>query len=145
MKIEETVAVRRAPGETFDYLSEFANTAEWDPGIAESRKLTDGPVRVGTEYDVVAVFRGNRQPFRYRVTELEPGRRVALAGESAQATSVDAIEVEPDGSGSRVHYSAEIKLKGLRRVAEPFLRGTLEETGREALAGLKRTLDAPAG
>ncbi len=145
MKIEETVSVARPPAEAFAYLSEFANTAEWDPGIAESKKLTDGPVRVGTEYDVVAVFRGNRQPFRYRVTELEPGRRVVLAGESTQATSVDVIEVEPDGTGSRVRYSAEIKLKGLRRLVEPFLMGTLERTGREALAGLKRTLDAPAG
>ncbi len=142
MKIEEQITVARPPAEAFDYVSEFANTAEWDPGIAESRKLTDGPIRVGTEYDVVALFRGKRQAFRYRVTELEPGRRVVLAGESDQATSVDVIAVEPDGAGSRILYSAEIKLKGLRRIAEPLLRGTLAKTGEEALAGLKHALDS---
>ena len=144
MRISEQIEVGRDAPDAFRYVSEFANAAAWDPGIAESRKLTDGPVRVGTEYDVVALFRGKRQRFRYRVTELNDGRRIVLEGDGDKATSVDEIVVEPSGAGSRITYTADIKLKGLRRIAEPLLRPMLKKTADEALAGLKRTLDRPA-
>ena len=144
MRISEQIEVARDAADAFRYVSEFANAAEWDPGIAESRKLTDEPVRVGSEYDVVALFRDKRQRFRYRVTELDDGRRVVLAGVGDKATSVDEIVVEPEGAGSRITYTADIKLKGLRRVAEPLLKPMLKKTADDALAGLKRTLDRPA-
>ena len=40
--------------------------------------------------------------------------------------------------------SAEITLKGLRRIAEPLLKPMVKQTGAEAVAGLKRTLDRPS-
>ena len=144
MRFSEQIVVARPAAEVFRYIAEFENTAEWDPGIAEARKVTDGPVRVGSEFDVVALFRGKRQRFRYRVTELENGRRIVLAGDGEKATSVDSIAVEPAGAGSRISYTAEIRLKGLRRIAEPLLKPMLARTGEEALAGLKQTLDRPA-
>lgn len=140
MRISEQIEVARDAAEAFRYVSEFEHAAEWDPGIAESTKLTDGPVGVGTEYDVVVLFRGKRQRYRYRVTELDDGRRIVLAGDGDKATSVDEIVVEPAGAGSRITYTAEIKLKGLRRIAEPLLAPLLKKTGEEALAGLRRTL-----
>ena len=50
----------------------------------------------------------------------------------------------PSGNGSRIDYTAEIKLKGLRRIAEPLLRPMVAKTAEEAMAGLKRALDRPA-
>ncbi len=145
MQISRQIQVSRPPAEAFRYIADFENTAEWDPGIAEATKLTVGPVRVGSEYDVVALFRGKRQRFRYAVTDVdESRRRIVLAGDGEKATSVDTIVVEPDGGGSRVAYTAEIKLKGLRRIAEPLLKPMLAKTADEGLAGLKATLDRPA-
>ena len=140
MRLSRQIIVARPADEDFRYLAEFEHAAEWDPGIAEAKRLTDGPVRVGTEFDVVALFRGKRQRFRYRVTELEDGRRIVLSGDGEKATSVDEIDVEPADSGSLITYTAEIKLKGLRRIAEPLLKPMLGKTADEALAGLKQTL-----
>ncbi len=142
MRFSEHIEVSRPAADAFRYIAEFENTAEWDPGIAESRKLTDGPVRVGSQFDVVALFRGKRQRFRYTVTELDDGRRIVLEGVGAKATSVDAITVDTSGSGSRISYTADIQLKGLRRLAEPLLKPMLAKTGEDALAGLKQKLDS---
>ena len=144
MRFSEQIVVSLPPADAFAYIAEFENTAEWDPGIAESRKLTDGPVRVGSQFDVVAVFRGKRQRFRYTVTELEDGRRIVLEGDGDKATSVDEITVEPKGEGARISYAAEVRLKGIRRVAEPLLKPMLAKTGSEALAGLEQKLNGPA-
>ena len=70
---------------------------------------------------MVALFRGKRKRFRYTVTEVDDGRLIVLEGVGAKATSVDAITVNPSGSGSRISYTADIQLKGLRRLAEPLL------------------------
>ena len=31
----------------FDYIADFANSQQWDPGTASSRRLDDGPVGPG--------------------------------------------------------------------------------------------------
>ena len=137
MRYRSHVDVACDPAEVFAYLADFSHTSDWDPGIAESRRLTDGPTAVGSRFEVVAVFRGNRQRFEYTVTELEAGRRIALHGEGEKATSEDVITVEPQGAGTRVRYEAIIRLKGVLRVVEPFLGGTFRKLGDDALAGLQ--------
>lgn len=141
VRFSDHIVVSRPAAEAFRYIADFENTADWDPGIAGSRKLTDGPVRVGSQFDVIAVFRGKRQQFRYTVTELEDGRRIVLEGVSAKARSVDAITVDRSGDGSRISYTADVRLRGFRRIAEPLLQPMLAKTGEHALAGLQRKLD----
>ena len=120
----------------------FSNSAEWDPGIPAARKLTDGPVRRGSEFEVEALFRGKSQAFRYVVDELEPDRRIVLTGEGRKARSVDEITFEPFDGGTRIVYVADIQLKGVARVAEPLLAPTMNRMADDALAGLKTVLDA---
>jgi dehydrogenase/reductase SDR family member 12 len=81
VRIRKEIEVRRPLREAFAYVAEFSNAAEWDPGIAEARRLTDGPVGQGTEFEVVALFRGKRHRFHYVVTGFEPERRVVLSGD----------------------------------------------------------------
>lgn len=45
MRLRKEIVVFRPAAEAFRYLAEFENAAEWDPGIAEATRLTDGPVR----------------------------------------------------------------------------------------------------
>lgn len=143
MRVRKEIQVARAPAEAFAYVADFSNAAEWDPGIPEARKLTDGSVREGTEFEVVALFRGKRQRFRYVVTTFEPEGRLALTGEGEKARSVDEITFEPTEAGTRIVYVATIRLKGIARVAEPLLAPTMNRMADDALAGLKSVLDQP--
>lgn len=141
MRIRKQIEVRRPLAEVFEYVVDFSNAAEWDPGVAEARKLTDGPVRVGSEFEVTALFRGNRHRFHYVVTGLEPLRRVELAGDGERAASVDEIAIEPAGGGTRITYIADFHLKRIFRPAGPLLAPVLSRMGDDALAGLKSVLD----
>ena len=140
MRYRREIQVATPPDATFDYLSDFANAAEWDPGIAEARRLTPAPTEVGSRFEVVATFRGNRQRFEYVVTDLQDGSRIALRGDGDKACSDDVIAVAGGDGGSRVTYEADIRLKGVYRVAEPFLRSTFRRMGDEALDGLAERL-----
>ncbi len=121
---------------TFAYLTDFANAAEWDPGIVEARRLTPAPTAVGSRFEVIALFRGRRQRFEYVVTDFEEPQRIALRGEGEKAVSDDVISVAASGHRTRVAYEADLRLKGVYRVAEPFLGSTFERMGDAALDGL---------
>ena len=43
-----TVISTRPAEETFDYMADFANAAQWDPGTADAERLDDGPVGLGS-------------------------------------------------------------------------------------------------
>ena len=89
---------------------------------------------------MIALFRGRRQRFEYVVTAFEEGARIALRGEGEKAVSDDVITVAAGESGTRVAYEADLRLKGVYRVAEPFLGPTFERMGDAALDGLAARL-----
>ncbi len=143
VRVRKEIQVSLPREEAFSYVADFSNSAEWDPGVASGTKITDGPVREGSEFEIVVVFRGKRQPFHYVVAAYEPDRRLVLMGEGEKARSADEITFEPDGAGTRIVYVADIRLKGIARVAEPLLAPTMNRMADDALAGLKSVLDRP--
>jgi carbon monoxide dehydrogenase subunit G len=144
MVVTEVIEVPRPPEASFGYVADFTTVAEWDPGIHSSHKVS-GDGGVGSVYEVQAEFRGKTMPFTYTVTAFEQDRRIVLDGEGEKATSLDTIAFEPaPGGGTRITYSADFKLKGILRVAEPFLSGTFKALAKKALDGLSAKLGAPA-
>lgn len=139
--LQETLEVDRPLDEVFAFIGDFANTKDWDPGVSDSRQVTDGPAGVGTRYAVDVVFNGRRLPMTYEVTAWDPPNRVVLHGEGSTVTAVDDIRFEATAAGTRILYSADLRLKGLLKLAEPFLGKRFEQTGRDAIAGMRRALE----
>lgn len=140
--LTDTLEVDRPLEEVFAFVGDFANTQEWDPGVASAQNVTVGPVGVGTKYDLQVVFGKRTLPMTYEVTEWDPPNRVVLRGEGSAVTAIDDIRFEPAGKGTRILYTADLRLKGLLRFAEPLLKSRFDQTGRQAIAGMKRSLEA---
>lgn len=139
--VKETVETRLAPEPAFAYLSQFEHTCEWDPGTPVTTKLTPGPVAIGSRYHAEADFRGKRSSIDYVVAELDE-TRIQLRGENKRVISIDTISVAPrQGGGSTVTYVAQFSVKGIFRIAEPFLKSTFAKLGPPAAAGMKHKLD----
>jgi carbon monoxide dehydrogenase subunit G len=139
IRIHETVVSPRPVEDVFAYVADFTTVTEWDPGIASSER-TSGEGGVGTTYDVVATFRGREVPMTYEVAEYEAPARIVLHGSGSAVDAVDTIEFFADGGGSRVVYTAEFRLKGLLRFAEPFMGGMFDSLGKKAIGGLRSAL-----
>ncbi len=141
MRYRKEIEVNRDAPDAFDYLADFSRASEWDPGIADARRLSAGPTTVGSRFEVIALFRGKQQRFEYVVTAYDEGRRIALRGEGAKALSDDTITVEARNGRTCVTYEADLRLTGVYRMAEHFLGPTFTRMGDDALAGLKTQLD----
>jgi len=139
--LREELEVARPLEEVFAFIGDFVNTKDWDPGVEDARNETGGPIGVGTRYAVDVVFNGRKLPMTYEVTEWDPPNRVVLKGEGSMVTAVDDIRFEATVTGTRIRYSADLRLKGILRAAEPLLKGRFDETGRKAMEGMKRALE----
>ena len=136
------VQSRQPAEEAFAYLSDFATTAEWDPGVVEAERLTAGPLGEGSEFRVVARFMGRKVPLTYVVTEYEAPTRIVLRGESSTVVSLDEVTVSHADDGALVTYDARLTLKGPLRVADPLLGLVFKRIGDRAAAGMRGALGA---
>jgi carbon monoxide dehydrogenase subunit G len=127
--------------EVFAFVADFANAQRWDPGVATSVRTSDGPVGQGSRFRLGVRMRGRVVPMDYRITAFEPPRRVVLTGTGSGVHAVDDIRFEATHAGTRIDYVADIRLRGLMRLAAPFAGGALAKIARDARDGMQRALD----
>jgi carbon monoxide dehydrogenase subunit G len=139
-KLHRTITVPGTPEEVFAYIADFANAAEWDPGIVSSVRVGDGPVGVGSGFQLVARFAGRNLATSYELTEYDEPNCVVFVGGTSNFTSTDTITVTQAVDGVQIGYGAVFELHGLLRFAEPLLKGRFEKLADDAVAGLKRVL-----
>lgn len=82
MKFENVVTISRPPADVFAYLAQFENIPRWNYAIHETRKLTSGPVHVGTRYRQTRTLPSPGEE-EFEVVELEPDRLLAVVGDLA--------------------------------------------------------------
>lgn len=137
--LSHSIISPRSRPAVFAYVSDFTTVAEWDPGIVASER-TRGDGGVGTCYDVSATFRGRVVPMTYEVVEYAAPGKIVLRGAGSAIEAVDTIECFDHDDGTRLVYTAEFRLKGLLRLAEPFMGGLFRSLGRRAIDGLAAAL-----
>ena len=132
---------------SFAFIADFANAMHWDPGVATSEQISDGPAGVGTRYRLGVKLGSRVAPMEYEITRFEPPARVVLVGSGSGVTAVDEIRFSParSGTGTRIDYTADIRLRGLMRLVQPFLGRAFDAIGRNAMDGMQRALDAGTG
>lgn len=143
-RLHEQIETPLAPDVAFAYVADFANSSRWDPGVATSERLNPGPVGLGARYRLGIRMRGRIAPMEYRITVFEPSQRVVLVGDGSGMSAVDEIRFEPNGSGTRIDYTADIHLGGLLRLLQPLLGGAFRKVAEDALGGMQRALDEMA-
>lgn len=142
--LRERIETSLAIDDAFAFVADFANAAQWDPGVASAERIDAGPLGVGARYRLGIRMGGRVAPMDYRVTAFEPLRRVVLAGTGSGVEAEDEIAFEATGTGTRIDYTADIRLRGLMRLATPFAGGALARIARDARDGMQRALDRRA-
>ena len=140
-RIVEELTVPVPPDVAFAYVADFTNTADWDPMIDGARRRDDGPVGVGSAFDVELRIGARHVPLTYTVTVHEPDTHVVLETSGAWYRGRDVVDVRPAGSGgSIVRWDATFALRGPLVVLEPLMAVGFRRTAAKAVAGLGAAL-----
>ncbi|MDH3729824.1 MAG: SRPBCC family protein [Acidimicrobiia bacterium] len=145
-KIQETRTVSRPRSEVFSYVADFANIAQWDPGVTASERIDKGALRVGSSFTLMVRFGSQQLPMVYSITSLTADSCVELEGVGEKLKAIDEIRFsDAAAGGTRIDYSADLRFKGFLRLLSPFMGRTLRKVGGEALDGLVSQLgESPA-
>jgi carbon monoxide dehydrogenase subunit G len=140
MRLHEQRQVDRPQKEVFDYTADFSNIADWDPGVAASRRLGTGPLGVGTRFELEVEFGPSTIPMVYEITAFEPHRRVVLTGRGKTLEAVDEITFQAVGEDTIIDYTADLRFLNWVRFAIPFVSPLLRRVGERAVDGLVSAL-----
>ena len=138
---ENTVMIRRPIEEVFGFLAQFENVPKWNYAIVETRKVSEGPVGVGTIYHQVRSV-PSRSEERFEVTVYNPPRHLEVQGQLGPFPSRLSYALDALPEGTRVTNTAELELRGpgrlLGRVAVPRVRDAVAANLRKLKEVLER-------
>ena len=134
----ETV-IRRSPEDVFDFCSDLRSELLWNPKVKYVKKLTDGPVEVGTRYrarwsnsgpTAVEVVRFHR-PRLWETNAEARGMGVRFRGTVADA-----------GPGARYTAYLELHPKGLARMVAPLALLAMRRQDQKNMHRIREALEA---
>ena len=122
---ENTVMIERPIEDVFGFLSDLENIPKWNYAIIETRKVSEGPVGVGTTYRQVRSV-PSRSEERLEITTYDPPGQLEIRGQLGPFASRLVYALEAIPAGTRVTNTVELELRGpgrlLSRVAVPRVR-----------------------
>ena len=144
-RVEREIETACSQQRAFEFVADFSTTQEWDPGVPKARRLDNGPIGIGSRFELVSRFGSKEQTIVYEITAFDPPNSVTLVGDGTTFRGTDVISLTPrDAGGTHIRYTADLGLKGLAAVALPFIGSKLDEMSDRAVEGMKAALDSRA-
>ncbi|HKP89352.1 MAG TPA: SRPBCC family protein [Thermoleophilaceae bacterium] len=96
-----SAVVDRPIDEVFAFLAEGTNDPKFSPRVQEIRKVTDGPVGVGTVFESTVKDAGMKTSRTFELTAFEPPKKIRWTERSKNTISVPdgGYDLEPVGDG----------------------------------------------
>ena len=139
--LNETIEVPRTVEACFRYVADFRTTVEWDATAVKARKVTRGPVGLGSRFALVCSAGPTAIALTYSIDEFTPWQCLVLTGKSRWFTVKDVITFEPVGHSSTIiTYTAHFEYRyGLEAIASRN-ETALRKMGKASLRGLAKAL-----
>ena len=137
-----SVDIDRPADEVFRFVSELPNNPRWQRGMRACRWTSDPPHGVGSTYEQEARFLGKDVRNSFRVTALDPGRRIIFESTGGSFPLAVTRTVAPLGAGRcRFTEAVEGDARGYYRVADPVLQLLVRASIKRDLPRLKALLE----
>jgi uncharacterized protein YndB with AHSA1/START domain len=140
IRYSSVVTINRRPSDVFAALLDPDRYSQWTE-MVDMTLDTPGAAKVGSH----GQFRLAKGPIKgmltYTITELESDRLVTFQIEHPTLAWRAVSRLEPAGEGTRLDYSGEIRLRGWRRLLEPFVGGEIRAGEDKEVRVLKSLLE----
>ena len=145
--------IRKPVDDVFRFIGEefFENYPRWSPEVKELRRLSDGPIGVGTIGRQVRVDSGRRSESDFEVLVFQPHRRAVFAGvgragdvsgSGAFKCTYDVSDARLSTPCSRVAFTFEIpELELFMRPFEKLIRVAIVEGAESTVRNIKRLIE----
>ena len=122
------------------FATDPANDRDWIGGVVEAKKLTEGPVAIGTRVARVANFLGRRFSYTLEVIDMEPDQKVVMTTSTPFPMMV-VYEFEGAGRNTLMRIRVSGEPRGFFRLGGPFLPRMVRGNVMKDLGRLKQRLE----
>jgi uncharacterized protein YndB with AHSA1/START domain len=142
MRVVGHVDISRPAADVFAYVSDQTNGPDWQQGLGEVRRTTEGPIGVGSRHTFLRNLGRRQVTGENEYIEFEPDRRIVFTFTSDGLAGKGWYEVTPVGPDqTRLDHGVEIQLQGLTRLASPLIEMSIRKEDSNDTAHLKEILE----
>ena len=138
MPLELQAELPATPEEVFSVLTDPGQVQQWMPAVQKIERLDDRPFGVGTSWRETRLAGKRTMVSTIRVVACDRPSRLALRVESDAMEGDIQFSLTPTGPGSKVHYAAQMKGRGMMRL----MTGTINKMMAQEDADLLQRLQA---
>lgn len=80
IQAEASIVIDRPIEDVFAFVANQHNAPQWQPTLLEVRRITDGPIGVGTRHSVVRAFMGQQMEVTNEYVKFEPNEEITFTG-----------------------------------------------------------------
>jgi uncharacterized membrane protein len=144
INVEVSIVINRPIGEVFDFLSNMENNMKWRTSQQEVKKLSEGPIGVGTTYRMVNHILGRQLETEAVVIEYEPNRKYTTRDKSGNLPLEAQRIFEPVEGGTRVTLKLQADPSGVFKIAAPLFATMAKRSIESDITNLKDLMEAGA-
>jgi hypothetical protein len=143
VKAQASIEIQRAPEAVYRFVAEEfeRNYPRWSPEVKELKLLSDGPPSVGTIGRQVRVDQGRRTESTFKITKMEPHRRLTFQGTSLPFV----VDYRIDRGSSHTQLTFTFELRRIDLMMRPFeklIRIAVQDGAQRTVRNLKRLIEA---
>jgi len=107
-EIDASAKIERPAAEVFDFVADMSNNPKWQKGQDSCVWTSEPPIEIGSTYDQVAHFAGQKILTSFEVTEFEPGHRIRINSTSG-SMPVDVTRVVTSTGENSCEVTVHVK------------------------------------
>jgi uncharacterized membrane protein len=141
--LSNQIEIDRPVADVFRFIAHVENTPKWQPAVIESVQITEGPLRVGSQFREVATMMGRRVTTVCEVTEYVPERKLGWKATSTGPFSyATSYTFTPAGNRTRIDIVGTFSLRGLWRLLEPVVKSEVRKESAQELTTMKAAIES---
>jgi uncharacterized protein YndB with AHSA1/START domain len=141
MEFVNWIIIDRPRSDVFSFVADLENTPRWNHAIAESIRITNGPIRVGTTYRQVRVL-PRRVVEEVEITDFQPDRRLQLRGAVGPLEGTITYDLEDLDGRTRLVNTMDLSARGVGKLVASIAATRARDAVGKNLLVLRGLLEA---
>lgn len=142
IKSEKSIIIHRAVEEVFAFAGDLQNGPQWQNGLLETRRTTEGAPDIGARFTGVRKFMGRKLEAIIELVAYEPNKKIVFRSSSGPMPFVESYLFESTAEGTRFTSVLEGQTGGLMGLADSLIAGSIERETEANLGDLKAILES---
>ncbi len=140
-RIHGDIMIERPVEAVFDFVADERNEPRFNPQMASSSLESSEPIGEGSRFRATFRSGGRLVPMTVEFTHYDRPHRLGSRSYTRAMMTEGELTFAPDGSGTRMHWSWEVQVRGPLRLADALVArlGDLQE--RQTWGNLKKLLE----